>query len=39
MEMMLLIDTNVFLEILLTQEKREACKEFKIHPLETGARS
>ncbi len=28
MEMMLLIDTNVFLEILLTQEKREACKEF-----------
>ena len=28
MEMMLLIDTNVFLEILLTQEKREVCKEF-----------
>jgi predicted nucleic acid-binding protein len=24
----LLIDTNVFLEILLTQEKREACKGF-----------
>jgi len=28
MEMMLLIDTNIFLEILLTQEKRETCKGF-----------
>lgn len=28
MEMMFLIDTNVFLEILLTQEKREVCKGF-----------
>ncbi len=28
MEMMLLIDTNVFLEILLTQEKQEMCKRF-----------
>lgn len=25
---MYLIDTNVFLEVLLTQEKREYCKEF-----------
>ncbi len=28
MEMMLLVDTNVFLEILLTQEKQEMCKRF-----------
>ncbi len=28
MEMMFLVDTNVFLEILITQEKQKACKEF-----------
>jgi predicted nucleic acid-binding protein len=27
-EMMLLVDTNVFLEILLKQDKREDCKKF-----------
>ena len=25
---MYLVDTNVFLEIILTQDKREECKEF-----------
>ena len=28
MEIMFLVDTNVFLEILLTQDKKEICKKF-----------
>ena len=28
MEIMFLVDTNVFLEILLGQEKKETCKQF-----------
>jgi predicted nucleic acid-binding protein len=27
-EVMYLVDTNVFLEILLTQEKQDACRKF-----------
>jgi predicted nucleic acid-binding protein len=27
-EIMFLVDTNVFLEILLDQEKKESCKRF-----------
>jgi uncharacterized protein len=34
MEIMYLIDTNIFLEILLSQKQKDICKEFLVSNIE-----